>query len=84
MPSYDRTQVFLPIRIHAGNRWTFIVSAILGLSGLVITWFFVKDLTEEDLAQEVRSLVFTLLGSNLFRIGLLTQWDDGGSGCRAG
>ena len=46
------TQIFTPIRTHAGPRWTFIVSAILGLSGIIIAFFFVVDKTEEDLAEE--------------------------------
>jgi len=38
--------------IHVFSYRTFIVSAILGLSGVIIAFFFVVDKTEEDLAEE--------------------------------
>ena len=33
-------------------RWTFIIAAICGVSGILITYFFVPDLTGADLAEE--------------------------------
>ena len=33
-------------------RWTFIIAAICGVSGILITYFFVPDLTGVDLAEE--------------------------------
>ncbi|OLL25840.1 putative metabolite transport protein [Neolecta irregularis DAH-3] len=48
------TQVFQPIQIHWGKRWTFIVAAVCGIVGILVTWIFVPDLTGEDLALEDR------------------------------
>ena len=46
------TQVFLPIENNLGVRWTFIIAAIVGLCGMITTWFFIRDLTGDDLAIE--------------------------------
>ncbi|ESZ91735.1 putative metabolite transport protein [Sclerotinia borealis F-4128] len=43
------TQVFTPIQTHLGKRWTFIIAAICGVVGMLVTYFFVEDLTGEDL-----------------------------------
>jgi MFS family permease len=43
------TQAFLPIKSHLGNKWTFIIAAICGVFGVVVTWVFVPDLSGEDL-----------------------------------
>lgn len=43
------TQAFLPIKSHLGNKWTFIIAAICGVVGVVVTWVFVPDLSGEDL-----------------------------------
>jgi hypothetical protein len=32
-----------------GNKWTFIIAAICGVVGVVVTWVFVPDLSGEDL-----------------------------------
>jgi MFS family permease len=45
------TQVFTPIQTHWGNRWTFIIAAIVGVVGVLVTYFFVEDLTAEDLGE---------------------------------
>ena len=34
------------------NRWTFIIAAICGVTGILITYFFVPDKTGIDLADE--------------------------------
>lgn len=34
------------------RRWTFIIAAICGVSGILVTYFFVPDLTGVDLADE--------------------------------
>ena len=39
-------------RTGALFRWTFIIAAICGVSGILITYFFVPDLTGVDLAEE--------------------------------
>ena len=46
------TQVFLPIENNLGVRWTFIIAAIAGVAGIFVTYFFVPDLTGDDLAIE--------------------------------
>ncbi|KAI0801572.1 major facilitator superfamily domain-containing protein [Xylaria sp. FL0064] len=43
------TEVFTRIQDDLGKRWTFIISAIAGVSGILITWFFVPNITGEDL-----------------------------------
>lgn len=44
------TQAFTPIKVNLGNRWTFIIAAICGVVGILVTWFFVPNLTGEDLS----------------------------------
>ena len=46
------TQVFLPIENNLGVRWTFIIAAIAGVAGVLVTYFFVPNLTGDDLAIE--------------------------------
>jgi MFS family permease len=46
------TQAFTPIQVHLGKRWTFIIAAICGVAGILVTYFFVPDLQGDDLAQE--------------------------------
>lgn len=43
------TQAFTPIQENLGKRWTFIVAAICGVVGVLVTWFFVPDISGEDL-----------------------------------
>lgn len=43
------TQAFEPIENQLGKKWTFIIAAICGVVGVVVTYFFVPDLTGEDL-----------------------------------
>ncbi|KAJ5130366.1 uncharacterized protein N7515_006405 [Penicillium bovifimosum] len=43
------TQAFLPIQEKLGNKWTFIVAAICGVVGILVTYFFVPDLSDENL-----------------------------------
>jgi MFS family permease len=43
------TQAFTPIQNNLGKRWTFIVAAICGVVGILVTYFFVENLTGEDL-----------------------------------
>jgi len=43
------TQAFTPIQLHLGKRWTFIIAAICGVVGILVTYLFVEDLTNEDL-----------------------------------
>jgi MFS family permease len=45
------TQAFTPIQNNLGKRWTFIIAAICGVVGILVTFFFVEDLTGEDLAE---------------------------------
>lgn len=46
------TQVFLPIEKHLGIRWTFIIAAIAGIVGVLVTYFFIPNLTGDDLRIE--------------------------------
>jgi len=46
------TQAFTPIQNNLGKKWTFIIAAILGVIGILITWIFVPDMTGTDLADE--------------------------------
>ncbi|KIV98135.1 hypothetical protein PV10_01815 [Exophiala mesophila] len=46
------TQAFLPIENNLGVRWTFIIAAIVGVIGIIVTWVFVPSLTGDDLAIE--------------------------------
>ncbi|KXS08799.1 hypothetical protein M427DRAFT_76187 [Gonapodya prolifera JEL478] len=43
---------FASIQNNLGKRWTFIVAAICGVAGILVTYFFVPDILGEDLANE--------------------------------
>ncbi|KAF4761910.1 hypothetical protein HAV15_006202 [Penicillium sp. str.  len=43
------TQAFQPIKDRLGNKWTFIIADICGIVRILVTLFFVPDLTGEDL-----------------------------------
>jgi len=45
------TEAFTPIQNHLGKRWTFIIAAICGVAGILVTWLFVPHITGEDLAE---------------------------------
>lgn len=46
------TEAFTPIQNHLGKRWTFIIAAICGVAGILVTWLFVPNVTGNDLAEE--------------------------------
>ena len=46
------TEVFTPIQDNLGKKWTFIIAAICGVVGVLVTWMFVKDVPGGDLANE--------------------------------
>jgi MFS family permease len=46
------TQAFKPIQNNLGKRWTFIIAAICGVVGILVTWIFVPNLKGEDLIEE--------------------------------
>jgi len=46
------TQAFTPIQNNLGKKWTFIIAAICGVAGILVTYLFVPKLTGEDLARE--------------------------------
>ncbi|KAJ6531332.1 major facilitator superfamily domain-containing protein [Mycena capillaripes] len=46
------TQAFTPIRNNLGARWTFIIAAICGLAGMLVTLLFVRNDLGGDLAEE--------------------------------
>jgi MFS family permease len=45
------TEAFTPIQTNLGKKWTFIIAAICGVAGMAVTYFFVEDLTSEDLSE---------------------------------
>ncbi|KAF9012099.1 MFS Git1p-like glycerophosphoinositol permease [Hymenopellis radicata] len=46
------TQAFTPIQTNLGKKWTFIIAAICGTTGVLVTYFFVPDKTGVDLADD--------------------------------
>ncbi|EGX93209.1 Major facilitator superfamily transporter [Cordyceps militaris CM01] len=46
------TEAFKPIQDHLGKKWTFIIAAICGVAGILVTFFFVPKLTGDDLAKQ--------------------------------
>ena len=43
-------EVFTPIATHYGQRWTFIASAIVAVLGGLVTYFFIPNVSGDDLA----------------------------------
>jgi hypothetical protein len=64
------TEVFTPIQNHLGKRWTFIIAAICGVAGILVTWFFVPNITGDDLADS----------DEKFRLYLVSKGWDGEMG----
>ncbi|CAH6721615.1 glycerophosphoinositol transporter 1 [[Candida] jaroonii] len=46
------TKTFTPIQNNLGKKWTFIIAAICGIVGVVVAFFFVPHLQDEDLLEE--------------------------------
>lgn len=46
------TKTFTPIQVHLGKKWTFIIAAICGLSGVIVAWLFIPQLKDDDLLEE--------------------------------
>lgn len=61
------TQVFKPIQTNLGDRWTFIIAAICGVCGILVTFFFVPNIQGNDLAE----------GDEKFRMYLVEKGWDG-------
>ncbi|KAI0411823.1 major facilitator superfamily domain-containing protein [Xylaria grammica] len=57
------TEVFMRIQDNLGKRWTFIISAIAGVSGILVTWFFVPNITGEDLQKSDEKFLEYLLAN---------------------
>jgi hypothetical protein len=55
------TQVFKPVENNLGIRWVFIIAAILGLLGIILTYFFIPNLSKEDLVLEDQKFTQYLL-----------------------
>ncbi|GJE94428.1 MFS Git1p-like glycerophosphoinositol permease [Phanerochaete sordida] len=51
------TQAFTPIQNNLGKKWTFIIAAICGVTGILVTYFFVPDMTGIDLEDEDRKFM---------------------------
>ncbi|KAF7554771.1 hypothetical protein G7Z17_g2653 [Cylindrodendrum hubeiense] len=64
------TQAFTPIQTNLGKKWTFIIAAICGVVGILVTYFFVPDITGEDLSKS----------DEKFRVFLLANGWDGEMG----
>ncbi|GAA5909631.1 uncharacterized protein JCM6883_004579 [Sporobolomyces salmoneus] len=45
-------ETFNPIKIHLGQRYTFVVAACCGLLGIVVAYFFIRNDLDGDLADE--------------------------------
>ncbi|KAG0657369.1 Plasma membrane permease, mediates uptake of glycerophosphoinositol and glycerophosphocholine [Rhodotorula mucilaginosa] len=46
------TQTFTPIKVHLGQKYTFIVAACCGVLGMLVTFFFIRNDLGGDLAEE--------------------------------
>ncbi|CAH2350975.1 glycerophosphoinositol transporter 1 [[Candida] railenensis] len=46
------TKCFTPIQTNLGKKWTFIIAAICGLLGVLIAYFLIPHLNDEDLLEE--------------------------------
>lgn len=46
------TQAFKPIQNNIGKKWTFIIAALCGLAGMIVTFLFIPHLREDDLSME--------------------------------
>ncbi|KAI0863830.1 major facilitator superfamily domain-containing protein [Xylaria cubensis] len=64
------TEAFTRIQDNLGKRWTFIIAAIAGISGVLVTWFFIPNITGEDLQK----------GDEKFREYLVANGWDGTMG----
>ena len=56
------TEVFTPIQTNLGKKWTFIIAAICGIAGILVTFFFIPNLTGDDLAFEDEKFRAYLVG----------------------
>ena len=90
------TEVFTPIQNNLGKRWTFIIAAICGVVGVLVTYFFVPDVTGDDLAIEDEKFRAYLVANGwdgvmgerdlkaLAEEGVPSDVEDLGPGTRAG
>ncbi|OBA19557.1 MFS general substrate transporter [Metschnikowia bicuspidata var. bicuspidata NRRL YB-4993] len=46
------TKTFVPIQDNLGKKWTFIIAAICGLAGVLVAFFFIPQLKDDDLLEE--------------------------------
>lgn len=46
------TETFQPIRDNLGKKWTFIIAALCGISGVIVAWIFIPHLKDDDLMKE--------------------------------
>ncbi|KII93547.1 hypothetical protein PLICRDRAFT_396161 [Plicaturopsis crispa FD-325 SS-3] len=68
------TQAFTPIQNNLGKKWTFIIAAICGVTGIIVTYFFVPDMTGKDLADEDANFMAYLAAEGWE--GLVGEGDD--------
>lgn len=71
------TQVFKPIQNHLGKRYTFIIAACIGVLGMLVTYFFIPHLREDDLMMEdVRFAEFLRANGYTGSIGYMGETID--------
>ena len=73
------TQVFQPLENHLGVRWTFVIAAIVGVVGILVTWIFVPNLDGSDLAKEDEKFRAYLVRNNwhgMFSSSSVVACDD--------
>ncbi|KAF9532029.1 MFS Git1p-related glycerophosphoinositol permease [Crepidotus variabilis] len=58
------TQAFTPIQEHLGKKWTFIIAAVCGTTGILVTYFFVPDMTGVDFVDVDRKFMEYLAEHN--------------------
>lgn len=70
------TEVFTPIQNNLGKRWTFIIAAIVGVLGILVTYFFVPEMSSKDLAEEDRLFMLYLRDKGFHdEVGLIGEKD---------
>lgn len=71
------TQVFKPIQNHLGKKYTFIIAACVGVVGMLVTYFFIPHLREDDLmAEDVRFAEFLRANGYTGSLGYMGETID--------
>lgn len=71
------TETFTPIQDSLGKRYTFIIAAAIGVLGVLVTFFFVPDMTGKDLVDEDRKfMVYLRENGYVHEVGLRDELKD--------